>query len=128
MEQLKFYVDHYRARFLPSQTHDYVFVSEKNSKGTIGLPLSLKALNAIFYVLSEALGFHIHPHLLRHKWNEIFDEEGDRKGVDPLLLEDIRKYAMGWSQHSTMAQLYNEKRLAQKTRELSKAHQSKVDL
>lgn len=127
MEQIKFYIDHVRPRFPKSRTHDFVFVSEKNSKDTAGLPLSLKAINAMSQKLSKALGFHIHPHLLRHKWNEIFDKEGEEKGVNPTLLEDMRKYAMGWSHNSGMSQIYNEKRLAKKVRELSKAHQERVD-
>lgn len=127
MEKIKFYIDHIRSQFHQKQPHDFVFVSEKDSKGTAGQPLSLKSINAIFAKLSEALGFHVHPHLLRHKWNEIFDQEGEKKGVNPGLLEDIRKYAMGWSQNSTMSQTYNDKRLAVKVRELSKAHQKRVD-
>lgn len=127
MEQLKFYIDHIRVEFPQSYTHDYLFVSEKNSRGTIGLPISLKAINSIFERLSTALKFHVHPHLLRHKWNEIFDVEGERLQVSPALLEDIRKYAMGWSQNSSMPQLYNEKRLASKARELSKSHQQRVN-
>jgi integrase len=127
MEQIKFYIDHIRSQFPQKQPHDFVFVSEKDSKGTVGQPLSLKSINAIFEKLSKVLGFHVHPHLLRHKWNEIFDQEGERKGVNAALLEDIRKYAMGWSQNSTMSQTYNSKRLAVKVRELSKAHQHRVD-
>ena len=127
MEKMKFYIDHIRPQFSPKQAHDFVLVSEKNSKGTVGQPLSLKSINAIFKKLSKVLGFHVHPHLMRHKWNEIFDEEGEKKGVDPALLEDIRKYAMGWSQNSTMSQTYNDQRLAVKVRELSKAHQRRVD-
>lgn len=127
MGQIKFYVDHVRNKIPGSEEHDFIFVSEKDSRGTLGHPISLKSVNAIFQVLSEALGFHIHPHLLRHKWNEIFDQAGTDKGVDPRLLEDIRKYAMGWSENSHMAGIYNDKRLATKARELSKAHQKRVD-
>lgn len=127
MVQVKFYIDHIRTVFPRAQLHDFLLVSENDSKGTAGLPLSLKAINAIFQKLSRVLGFHVHPHMLRHKWNEIFDEKGERSGVNPALLEDIRKYAMGWSQNTTMASVYNEKRLAQKARELSEAHQKRVD-
>ncbi|MCB2527402.1 hypothetical protein KQ738_18295, partial [Listeria monocytogenes] len=76
------------------------------STGTAGLPLSLKAINAIFQKLSSVLGFHVHPHILRHKWNEIIDEKAEKIGVDPVLLEDMRKYAMGWSQNTTMTSVY----------------------
>jgi integrase len=127
MKDIKFYIDHIRSQFPQKQPHDFLLVSEKDSKGTVGQPLSLKSINAIFEKLSKALGFRVHPHLLRHKWNEIFDKEGEKKGVNEALLEDIRKYAMGWSQNSTMSQIYNSKRLAVKARELSKAHQHRID-
>lgn len=127
MKKVQLYIDNIRIIFAPAQFHDFLFISENDSKGTIGHPLSLKSINAIFKKLSGVLGFHVHPHLLRHKWNELFDEEGVRKGIDPALLEDIRKYAMGWSQNTTMTQTYNEKRLALKTRELSRSHQERVD-
>lgn len=127
MGQIKYYIDYVRATIPLSNMHDFVFVSEKGSRGTLGHPISLKSINAIFHVLSKALGFPVHPHLLRHKWNEIFDKEGVSKGIDHRLLEDVRKYAMGWSQKSTMAETYNNKRLAQKARELSMAHQKRVD-
>lgn len=127
MRQIKLYIDQHRANTPQNQLHDFIFVSEKNSRGTIGQPISLKSINAIFQKLSEALQFHIHPHLLRHKWNEIFDKEGEIQGVDHKLLEDARKYAMGWSESSIMTQTYNDKRLAQKAKEISAAHQKRVD-
>ncbi|MBL4833766.1 MAG: site-specific integrase [Pseudomonas sp.] len=127
MEKVKFYVDNVRASFPRAQFHDFLLVSESDSRGTAGQPLSLKAINAVFQKLSNELEFHVHPHMLRHKWNEVFDREGERKKVDPALLEDIRKYAMGWSQKTTMSAVYNERRLAIKARELSQAHQEKVD-
>lgn len=127
MRQVKFYIDHVRKQIPRTEEHDFVFVSEKDSRGTLGQAISLKSVNAIFHVLSKAIGFHIHPHLLRHKWNEIFDSAGTEIGVDPRLLEDMRKYAMGWSENSLMAGTYNDKRLAAKTREISKAHQKRVD-
>ncbi|AYZ80262.1 TPA: site-specific integrase [Pseudomonas aeruginosa] len=127
MEHTRFYIDHVRSVFLRAQTHDFLFVSENDSKGTAGLPLSLKAINAIFQKLSRVLGFHVHPHILRHKWNEIIDEKAEKIGVDPFLLEDMRKYAMGWSQNTTMTSVYNDKRLALKVRNLTRSHQDKVD-
>ena len=127
MHQVKFYIDHVRTTFARAQYHDFVFISENDSKGTAGKPLSLKSINSLFQKISKVLGVHVHPHMLRHKWNEIFDEKGERQGVDPARLEDIRKYAMGWSQNTTMNYIYNDKRLALKARELSLAHQHKVD-
>lgn len=128
MKCVELYINLVRENFPRAQFHDYLLISESDSKGTAGLPLSLKSINAIFQKLSGILRFHLHPHLLRHKWNEIFDENGERLGVDPLLLEDVRKYAMGWSSGSSMTQVYNDKRLAKKARDISRAYQEKVDL
>ncbi|WP_312938380.1 site-specific integrase [Stutzerimonas nitrititolerans] len=127
MMQVKFYIDQIRILYPRAQFHDFLLISENDSKGTAGQPLSLKAINAIFQKLSRTLKFNVHPHLLRHKWNELLDKEGERQGVDRALLEDVRKYAMGWSQTSNMAVVYNEKRLALKARELSSAYQRRVD-
>lgn len=80
MRQIQFYIDHVRSEIPNTAGHDFVFISEKDSKGTLGLELSLKTINAIFQKLSDALGFHVHPHKLRHKWNETAysDEIGHR--------------------------------------------------
>ena len=127
LKQIKFYINHSRLNFERSSYHDFIFVSEKNSRNTSGNPLSLKSVNAIFLRLSKALSFRIHPHMLRHKWNEIFDEKGRSSGMDSRLIEDVRKYAMGWSANSSMGQVYNEKRLFEQVREVSKAHQERVN-
>lgn len=127
MGQIKHYVNHVRSEIPGSHGHDFIFVSEKNSRGTLGHPLSLKSLNSIFAVLSNALGFHIHPHLLRHKWNEVFDVKATEMGTDPRILEEARRYAMGWVAGSSMNDIYNDKRLAAKSREISLAHQRRVD-
>ncbi|PBP73148.1 recombinase XerD [Pseudomonas syringae] len=126
MMSLKYYIEHIRAQY-PVASHDYIFVSESDTKKTLGHPLSVKSINGIFQKLSRSLGFHVYPHLLRHKWNETFDKAATIKGIDPALLEDVRKYAMGWSQNSTMNQIYNDKQLALKARELSLIYQKKVD-
>lgn len=127
MGQINYYVNHIRSEISGSQLHDFIFVSEKDSRGTLGQPLSLKSLNAIFAVLSKALRFHIHPHLLRHKWNEVFDVNATEMGVESRILEEARRYAMGWVAGSSMNDIYNDKRLAAKSREISLAHQRRID-
>ena len=127
MSQINHYVKHIRSEIPGSQLHDFIFVSEKDSRGTLGHPLSLKSLNAIFAVLSKAVGFHIHPHLLRHKWNEVFDVKATEMGMESRILEEARRYAMGWVAGSSMNDTYNDKRLAAKSREISLAHQRRVD-
>ncbi|QGT82227.1 site-specific integrase [Pseudomonas coronafaciens] len=127
MRAIKHYVDTDRAAIPQSQAHDYLLLSESNSRGTMGNPISLKSINEIFSRLSEVLNFHIYPHLLRHKWNEIYDIKASSMGIEPERMEDARKYAMGWSQNSSMNRVYNEKRLAKLAREISECHQERVD-
>jgi integrase len=127
MEQMKHYINHIRSEIPGTHAHDFIFVSEKDSRGTIGQPLSLKSINTIFKIISKVLGFHLHPHLLRHKWNEVFDVKATSMGVDPRILEEARRYAMGWVAGSSMSDIYNDKRLATRSREISLAHQRRVD-
>lgn len=127
MHQLKYYIDHVRSPIPGADKHEFIFVSEKDSRDTLGKELSLKSINGIFTVLSKVLNFHIHPHLLRHKWNEIFDVKGSEKGIDYRVLEEARKYAMGWDAGSNMNATYNDKRLAAKAREISLGHQKRTD-
>ena len=127
LKQYKFYIDTIRSSFPKSVHHDFVFVSEKNSKGTSGNPLSLNSVNRIFAVLSEALDFRVHPHLCRHKWNELFDDAGRASGLDSNLIEDVRKYAMGWTANSSMNQTYNDKKLHEKAREVHSERQKRID-
>jgi integrase len=127
IEQIKVYIDHIRTQFTCSERHDFIFVSEKDSKGTAGQPLSLKSINNIFQKLSNSLEYHVHPHLLRHKWNEIFSEAGESTGVDKRVLEDMRKYAMGWKQDSNMGEIYNDVYLQKKTAELMLEHQKRIE-
>ncbi|MGO2330245.1 MAG: tyrosine-type recombinase/integrase [Pseudoalteromonas nigrifaciens] len=127
LQQYKVYIDIIRSGYSRSINHDFVFISEKNSKNTAGSPLSLKSINRIFSILSKALKFHIHPHTCRHKWNEIFDDSGRKSGMDSALIEDIRKYAMGWSTNSIMNQTYNEKKLHEKAREVHINRQKRID-
>ena len=44
MEQMKHYINHIRSEIPGTHAHDFIFVSEKDSRGTIGQPLSLKSI------------------------------------------------------------------------------------
>lgn len=126
LRHIKHYIDTTRGEFANSAKHDFIFVTEMNSKGTAGLPLSLNSVNSIFRKLSRAIGMRVHPHLLRHKWNEMFDEFATEKGMTYEQIEDLRKYAMGWSEKSEMGALYNEYKLYIKVRELEKERQDAI--
>ncbi|PSV99563.1 hypothetical protein [Photobacterium lipolyticum] len=126
MRQLKTYIETIRAGFPAAKTHEMVFVSEMDTQGTEGQPFSLSSFDALFATLSNALSFKIHPHLLRHKWNELFTEAAEDQGLSSDELDKLRKYAMGWSRNSTMGQLYNEFKDAEAVRELQRARQERI--
>jgi len=122
LKSLKIYISTIRPQY-ESDSHDFLFISEKGN--TSGQPLALNSLSALIKVLSESIGFHFTPHILRHKWNEIFDIQAKGLGYSDQQIEDIRKYAMGWSENSEMSLLYNSMRNAIRVHEISSARSSK---
>ena len=110
MKQLNKYIEHVRSLYPESESHEFVFVSEK---GSVGKPLSLRGYDYVFETLSKHLSFHITAHMLRHKWNEEFDVKAEKLGYKGEAKEDIRKSAMGWSENSQMGAIYNAKRLGE---------------
>ncbi|NOQ14101.1 MAG: tyrosine-type recombinase/integrase [Methyloprofundus sp.] len=108
MQELKNYIDTVRCRYPASVDHEMIFVAEKDSRGTAGDPLSLSSIDKIFEKLSEAISFDVHPHLLRHKWNELFTDFAESGGMSIDQQDKLRKYVMGWSRDSQMGALYNE--------------------
>jgi integrase len=123
MQELKKYIDEVRCRFPASDNHEMIFVSEKNSQGTAGQPISLSSIDKIFSKLSQVIGFKVHAHLLRHKWNELFTEFAEAKGMDYEQQEKLRKFSMGWDRASKMNELYNEMKIFQQTKAHQKARQ-----
>lgn len=123
MAALRYYRDHIRAHYPAAQQHDFLFVSEKGK--TKGQPLTIRGIDYLFAVLSESLGFHVTAHILRHKWNDLFSEKGKALGIDPAVLEDVRKVAMTWSENSTMGSVYNKKHLAALAKKISAARQDR---
>lgn len=129
-KDLEYYIREVRSKLLNAEHHEFVFVTEKNCRGTSGKPLSLRSYNNIFKKLSEALEVTISPHTLRYKWNELFDSDMNNlareMGFDSKAIEDIRKYAMGWSAKSEMAEVYNNFKLASMARDYHLARQREL--
>ncbi|WP_213194619.1 site-specific integrase [Desulfuromonas sp. AOP6] len=127
MDTLLFYIEHVRNEVPGALNHDFIFVSESNSRGTQGQPLAAKSINDMFLTLSKVLNHRLHPHLLRHMWNDIFDDKADYQNSTSGWIEDARKYAMGWSANSTMTDTYNDRRTHKKVRQIMQKHQDMVD-
>jgi integrase len=124
MQNIQLYIDTVRAKYPISDNHDFIFVSQKGE--TAGEPLAKQSVNELLEPLSKAVDFHIHPHLLRHKWNEIFEDKAKAAGYSPERINDLRKYACGWSDNSKMVGVYNEFKNAQAVAEISMSEQGKI--
>jgi integrase len=127
MKEIAFYIEHVRKTFFRSNQHDFLFISEKDTHGTAGLPITREMVNYMFVIVSKTLNFKINPHLLRHKWNERLSVKGKEKGLDREYLEDIRRNAMGWQPDSAMGRIYNDKHEQLVAIELMTEHQEKID-
>lgn len=127
MDALLFYIERDRSLISGSDRTDFVFVSNNNARGTQGQPMAAKSINEVFFVLSKALNHRLHPHLMRHMWNDIFDDKSDHQNFTSQQVEDARKYAMGWTANSSMADTYNDRRTHQKVRQIMQSHQDRVD-
>ena len=95
-----------------ARMHGYVFVSHGGRRP--GAPLSPRSVGKIFDSLERVLGFRLHPHMLRHTWNDRFsaaiDGKAERGDHTPEASEErIRNFLMGWSPGSKMAEIYTRR-------------------
>lgn len=118
---IKLYIETVRNTTPNSHFHDFIFISEKGK--TIGKPISYNATHKIIKTFGDSIGIPLHPHLLRHKWNEIFEDKAKEKGYSSDKIEDLRKYAMGWVEDSKMSSVYNEFQLALTVAKISSRNQ-----
>lgn len=123
MKLIKLYIETVRKSITIAHEHDFVFISEKGKK--IGSPMSYNSIYKVIKTFGDFVGIALHPHLLRHKWNEVFEYKAREKGFSPDKIEDLRKYAMGWVENSEMASVYNALQLAVTVAEISSKNQSK---
>jgi integrase len=126
MIQVQDYINDVRTQYPKSNNHEFVFVSENNSRGTAGEALSLSSIDKIFEKLTKLIGFKIHCHLLRHKFNEILTELAEEQGLSHDEVEKMRKYMMGWTRDSAMAERYNRFKIYKSSQALNKARQDKM--
>lgn len=109
---LEDYVIKYRSKVKGANKCPYLFLSHQRG-ATSALPLSLSTIDKIFSELTSVLGFNVHPHALRHSWNDEFSAM-----VEPHLnsgemseteVEDLRSYLMGWVEDSGTAKTYTKR-------------------
>ena len=114
------YISVWRRAEPGARTHGYLFVSHGGTRP--GAPLTPRATGKIFDALQRVLGFDLHPHMLRHTWNDRFSAAIDRKarkgGQTPEAGEErIRNFLMGWSPNSKMAEGYSRRHIERAARD-----------
>lgn len=124
MQKLLLYVNTERNKYPESVNHDFIFVSEKGK--TAGQPLSIQSVNYLFARLSESIDFRVHPHLMRHKFQEIFEDAAAAMGLPPERINDLRRFASGWAMDSDMVEVYNEHKIAAAAHEISRNAQQSI--
>ena len=114
-----------RKRFRNARKHPFLFVNK------FGDPLSLRGLRRLPETIRRSFPdlAPLCAHILRHDWNDRLTERAAAEGWDLEEMARYQKYAMGWSQNSTMPERYsrrsigklaNERILALQERDLLK--------
>ena len=106
------YLSDWRRAEPGARMHGYVFVCHAGIRP--GAPLTPRSVGNVFDALESVLGFRLHPHLLRHTWNDRFSAAIDRKArrgdrTPEPSEERIRNFLMGWSPDSKMAAVYTRR-------------------
>ena len=111
MHSLLLYINTDRRKRPEAVKHDFIFIAEKGK--TKGQPIALQTVNYLFKKLSKILNFKVHPHLMRHKFQEFFENAGKKKGLSAERINDLRKFSCGWSETPKMVEHYNQFKNAQ---------------
>ncbi len=106
------YIMKYRSQVKGVNKCSYLFVSHQNG-ASVAMPLSHSAVDKIFFILTKNLGFSVHPHALRHTWNDDFSEQVESFLISGEMseseVEDLRSYMMGWKEGSGTAKTYTKR-------------------
>lgn len=123
-EDIETYINTYRNTHVNALHHDFLFTTSVNSAHSkAGSPLTIKTVNSICQKISKVINYDIHPHLFRHKWNELWTAAAERLGLNDEQTEKRRIDAMGWSPNSEMPLRYNKYKHYQKVQEIMKEMQ-----
>ncbi|PKF76441.1 site-specific integrase [Vibrio sp. vnigr-6D03] len=109
VEMYENYLIYRRPNATGSEHIEYLYVTH-NYKTKCNAALSKAQVNKIFREISEVVGFRVHPHGIRHTWNDEYSKFADKRIAEGKTTEakseaDRRKL-MGWSENSKSAQCY----------------------
>lgn len=105
--------------------HQFLFTSHQN-----GAPLNLSTVNSIFAQIVEKslphLKGRLHPHILRHTFNDNFVRHGKEMGWSDAKIEKTQKYLNGWSENSAMPEHYTRLTIQTEAAELMEKYQTSL--
>jgi integrase len=139
-ELLDTYIREYRAKTPNAEKHPYLFVTHRKGD-TLGQPVSGSTFdNTIVPAMKEVdeKFKDIHPHYLRHNWNEDFSEKVDTNNelaasgvnrhehIDSGSEAKMRKHQMGHSSEKS-GNTYNQRHVSKKANEISLMEQEELN-
>jgi integrase len=111
-EMVENYIIKYRSQVKGSGKNPFLILSHQSGTKT-AKALSISGLQKVFKILSEAVGFIVSPHPLRHTWNDEFSDDIeaaiDAGEITEEEAEDTRSYLMGWKENSGTAKNYTKR-------------------
>ncbi|MAD74504.1 MAG: hypothetical protein CML20_06915 [Rheinheimera sp.] len=111
-EMVENYIIKYRTEVKGSGKNPFLILSHQSGAKT-AKALSISGLKKVFETLSEAVGFKVNPHPLRHTWNDEFSEDIEAAieagEITEEEAEDTRSYLMGWKENSGTAKNYTKR-------------------
>jgi len=106
------YVIKYRSKVKGANKCSYLLISHQNGASK-AMPLSHSAVDKVFAELSSTLGFSVHPHALRHSWNDDFSSQVESflssGEMSESEVEGLRSYLIGWKEDSGTARTYTKR-------------------
>ncbi len=124
-KKLEAYILNYRSTVPNAELTDFLILSNK------GQPLSINALDKIFYEISKVVLFNVHAHAFRHTWNDKFSENSQvlvaAGKTSESQVENDRAYLMGWIPNSQSARRYSRRAENKRAVEVSLSIQEKFE-
>jgi integrase len=139
-ELLSTYISEYRKTTPNADKHPYLFVTHRQGN-TQGQPVSGSTFDNTIVPAMKKVDERfeeIHPHYLRHNWNEEFSEKIDtnnelaasgvegHKQIDSGTEAKMRKHQMGHSSEKS-GNTYNKRHVSKKANELSLMEQEELN-
>jgi integrase len=122
------YIEAYRSQVNGVEYIPFLFVTH-NHKISANYAISLSAISKVFSQITQAVKYRVHPHALRHSWNDRYSLYTDKRIQEGKVSEEKsetdRQKLMGWSANSKEAMRYSQRHRTQRALEFGLELQEK---